>query len=607
MPPFTLLQYLTEPNPTVDHRYMLGGLPTKCQSDEELALKEWTEFDFQTLMSCYGHVLREQFDRPFPEISPPVKTLECQLVDEDTLDHLLSRSIIPAVSESLSAAWHACYRNHLGEVIDITRGGHARRNRNNQLLSEEQENRVQNSNEAKPKIFPDWAGVSKSEDPFYTNLCPGETKLGTKWDSQGKGKIGYYWPIAQVLKYCVTNWNCRYGYIITERELVVLRFSREKIGSGLALGRAQRTTQPGPQASEFSPQHHRQVSLSSEMSHMSLEQPSGSPREASTSPPRAVGARPAQSSPTTHHHRNPSTSSGLSSSMSLDQSSRHSREPSSSPPRSTGGAGSAAHNQGHDSTSSGMSMGQPSSRSRESSSSGHRTGSTGQQAWEEGNSGGDYRPVEWKSIPWSNSGPGKMTVKLALWWIHMLAGAPDCDKTVGNYYDPLDTWIRVSNNQFKHISTGLTSKTQPQSGHIRAPSEGPSTPPQNPRGNGPPLSSPLSSPPSSMQMSTPPDINPPLPTVENIANLQWDHNLRQWRFITNSPKRSGAFPRGRMLWSSRNRGWYHPEQSPDGRVHWVADTGRSEGSDNGSDRSRESSASGKGKGVDRGHRKDRRQ
>ncbi|QSS64361.1 hypothetical protein I7I51_01428 [Histoplasma capsulatum] len=53
--------------------------------------------------------------------------------------------------------------------------------------------------------------------------------------------------------------------------------------------------------------------------------------------------------------------------------------------------------------------------------------------------GVEIQPVEVKSIPWSNSGPKKLTVKLALWWIHMLSGA-GCDVDIGHDYPPLHSW-----------------------------------------------------------------------------------------------------------------------------------------------------------------------
>ena len=83
-----------------------------------------------------------------------------------------------------------------------------------------------------PKYKPDWAGVLRASTKKRTSsILPGETKVGWKWKSQDiqDGDVnGVYlagdWlePIKQIYTYCI-KLNVRYGYIITERELVVIR------------------------------------------------------------------------------------------------------------------------------------------------------------------------------------------------------------------------------------------------------------------------------------------------------------------------------------------------------------------------------------------------
>lgn len=565
----TLLQYLSEPNPRLDHAHSLHGFPTRCDPEEPLRTADWSDFNFENLMACYGHVLQERFDRPFPGTSPPLKTLERSIFDEDSLDHLLSRSIIPAVSEGLSVAWAECYPGHMPKMIDITRGGRARHPPGSTSEMREESSIYQGSSQAATKIFPDWAGVQQgSRNPTYANRCPGETKLSTKWRSWGERVESYYWPIAQVSSYSVKNWKTRYGYIITGEELVVLRFSREKIGSGLASGRSPRATS-GTRTAPSSTQHRHNDSITSVMSGTST----GRSRESSPSSNNgamsvSVGGRSAhQSSPASQRQRQHSIASEMSK-MSIDRSS---------------------------------------GRSRESSiSSTNAVRSAGEQSYEEGSSGGEYRPVEMKSIRWENHGPGKLTVKLALWWIHMIAAAPECDKSVGNHYDDLNTWAPV-NGHFQHTSTGLISKSQPKSGHIRS-SHGPSTPPRNQQTTSSPFSSPLSSPPSSMLMSTPPDAN--LPDINDIQDIRWDDARRQWRYRTNAG-RSGSFPQGTLIWNSRRGEGYRAARNAHGQIQWVLDgrgalgIGRSNyRSDEGSDGS-SGSSNGKGGSV-HGYGKQRR-
>lgn len=427
--PHTLLEYLTEPNPRVNNDHSLQGLPTRQDLISPIEVREWTDFNFPTLMSCYGNLLQARFENLFPGISPRLSDLECQIFDEDTLDHLLSRSVVPAVSVGLRKAWDFCNPHNLNNGIDITRGGRAKISAHHgSLASAGPEGSTTRSQREQQKIFPDWAGVKAvassggTAGPEYINRCPGDTKLSTKWRSTGdRQQEPYMWPIAQILNYCGGNWQTRYGYIITQRELVVLRFSREIIPSGLAAKRSPRAPVSSglPAQLRGHPAHQRNISTTSTTSGMSIDRPSGHSCESSTS--SAAGAM-----------------------------------------------------------------------------------SVGNQSFQDDQMGVEYRPVEMKSIPWNNSGSNKLTVKLALWWIHMLAAAPGCDISIRHEYPPLDAW-EPANGGYRHISTGKFSKDKPKTGHVLSgqPSQGPSTPPR--RGQGVPIrsSSPLSSPASAMDRGSP--------------------------------------------------------------------------------------------------------
>jgi hypothetical protein len=89
------------------------------------------------------------------------------------------------------------------------------------------------SSTARPKRYkPDWAGVRRSvPEEKAPNLLPGETKVSQKWKSSYIEPFdeaprdfcpNWLWPLRQVLTYCLTL-NVRYGYIITDEELVVCR------------------------------------------------------------------------------------------------------------------------------------------------------------------------------------------------------------------------------------------------------------------------------------------------------------------------------------------------------------------------------------------------
>lgn len=73
----------------------------------------------------------------------------------------------------------------------------------------------------------------------------------------------------------------------------------------------------------------------------------------------------------------------------------------------------------------------------------------------------EYNPIEFKSIPWDESGKGKLSVKLALWWLHMMAAAPGCNTSVETEYPPLHSWSTLSDGKCRHSSTGIVSNKPP--------------------------------------------------------------------------------------------------------------------------------------------------
>jgi hypothetical protein len=89
-------------------------------------------------------------------------------------------------------------------------------------------------------LRPDWAGIrrSDSQDLVPQNLLPGETKPSTKWSSSSvelydrktrEYTPNWLWPIKQIFTYCI-GLKVRYGYLITDTELVVCRVHTPKEG-----------------------------------------------------------------------------------------------------------------------------------------------------------------------------------------------------------------------------------------------------------------------------------------------------------------------------------------------------------------------------------------
>ncbi|EFQ99325.1 hypothetical protein MGYG_02338 [Nannizzia gypsea CBS 118893] len=481
----TLLEYLTQPNPEVDHSRSLQGLPSKCDSKEEIHVVDWKDFTYATLISCYGDVLSAHVNYPLPEISPPVRNIELKIFDEDSLDHLLTRTVVPPVNESLRIAWEGYHPNYPGLAIDMTRGGRARRSQYD-LPALDLRDESQNANSAPA--------------PFI-NRCPGDTKLSSKWRSMtNKDKVHYYWPYAQMIKYCGDTWNVRYGAMIL---------------SGIANKRSPRNV---AEQSSRSAGH-------------------DSPLFVPSSPPATRSSPQRQT-----HLRNISTTSATSA-MSIDRSSGR--------PRQTSITSSLAS----------LSMSDASEHipgSEHMSSSDHMPSS---QSYKDDGKGGEYRPVEMKSIPWDNSGKGKLTVKLALWWIHMMAAAPGCDTTIGPEYPPLDAWV-LRNGVYHHNTTGLVSKNPPDNAMTISPrqaSRGIMTPPRQRQSSG--------SPPAE-HLSSPNQPSPQPPTREEIARIRWVPEQSRWQYRTRSG--SGGFIRDRVpIPGGDGVSCYYIRRTPEGNAQWV--------------------------------------
>ena len=300
----TLLEYLALPNPELDCSKSSTGANTFNASwDPITGLEDWADFNYEKLMLSYGHVLLQQVPS-LPETSPPLTKLTRKIVTEKTFEGVLERAIMPNVSAALRVAWPLCYSNHdPDDIAEIGKGDLARRG----------------TTEEDDRYYADWAGVREYETTNfgYKNLCPGETKLASKWSTskEGRRRTDYASPFNQTQTYCGRQWGVRHGYIITTEELVVIRVSKESIGPGLAASRAVRNA--SHQASD----------------HLS-------------------------------HSRTFSTetiSSGFQA-MSLD---------------------------------------------------------TGSSYKDDTNPNIEYGPLLFKSIPWSAAGKRTVTVKLALWWLHM--------------------------------------------------------------------------------------------------------------------------------------------------------------------------------------------
>lgn len=226
-----LIDYLGRKNPKLVTERLKCGSNSKSRGKEWISpgyISEWEEFRFEILASIYDGALLRVLQEVFPcnDYSYIPQKPFRELVDEDSIEVVLMKWTQSTVTEALSMAQNCLYQSEPQNVIYMARGG--------QAYCQDfvpQTRRV--------RLGPDWAGIQPgSIDPskhaLPKNILPGDTKVSRKWKSKDieRGCVDeeylsgdWIQPISQVSTYCIKA-DARYGYIITDEELVVLRISQ---------------------------------------------------------------------------------------------------------------------------------------------------------------------------------------------------------------------------------------------------------------------------------------------------------------------------------------------------------------------------------------------
>lgn len=180
-------------------------------------LQRWDEFDFPTLSSLFNEEVHRKLQTTYNDLHDfsyvPKASLE--ISNEHSLEALLIKSIHSVVLEALEITSD----DLLSERVLMAPGGRG-------ALA-----KVLHADE----LGPDWAGTSSTQED--NNILPGDTKLSRNWKSDDISKIPMkdglimadtgkaaapIEPLKQILHYCIQSYM-RYGYLITDEELVVFR------------------------------------------------------------------------------------------------------------------------------------------------------------------------------------------------------------------------------------------------------------------------------------------------------------------------------------------------------------------------------------------------
>ncbi|KAJ3556124.1 hypothetical protein NPX13_g10205 [Xylaria arbuscula] len=221
----TLLEVLTRRNLEVNRSHLKSGGNTTMNTDiSPQSWYSWPEFNYANLTRVFYRQLRSRYGGP-ERLEQPLRQDQV-LFHEDTLEDFLRRFMVPAVNYCLDQSEG---QPHFG------RGSRCGGNE-------------------------DWSVVSPiwfSPPGDFANRLPGDTKVSSKWwptmKDDNSQALEWQKVVAQVLTYMAEN-NSRYGFIITDEVLVVLRLTRKPTGQGLAADRPRR------QVATPATGHQRQVS-----------------------------------------------------------------------------------------------------------------------------------------------------------------------------------------------------------------------------------------------------------------------------------------------------------------------------------------------------------
>ena len=213
----TILEYLTSDNPNLvyDPNQLLKSHKqlntTNAQYQNPKYILRWEDFRYDSLEAIYNGRLRKLLNLEISNCidrSTIPRLPFCEIHDEDSLETLLIKWNHSVVSDALRVTQKS---NKAQGKMYMVRGGQAKRI---------------------PNFLPDWAAVLRvSTRQRTSSILTGDTKVSWKWNSRRVelGEVdevfmGSRWlePIKQIFSYC-RKLNVRYGYIITDEELVVTR------------------------------------------------------------------------------------------------------------------------------------------------------------------------------------------------------------------------------------------------------------------------------------------------------------------------------------------------------------------------------------------------
>ncbi|KAL8708140.1 MAG: hypothetical protein Q9220_006901 [cf. Caloplaca sp. 1 TL-2023] len=220
----SLHEYLQQNNPVLDCTDCSSGSYStyaKRTYDAPKSLEHWTDFNIESLKHMYNGILHNVLQKRYKGLQNRcniAKMPYCRITDENSLESLLGEWNHAIITEALAKA-QADPVHGSGPPIYMCKGG--------QALFPHIE-----TSKNKKKLYPDWAGAQPTTEVTGRpkNILPGDTNFSSKWKSSkiqpGPFKSGkessWAEPLKQIFTYCVRS-NARYGYVITDKDLLAIR------------------------------------------------------------------------------------------------------------------------------------------------------------------------------------------------------------------------------------------------------------------------------------------------------------------------------------------------------------------------------------------------
>ncbi len=237
----SILAFLTAENPKIDH----PGTRSKTLSSSPdwprpRQVREWTEFNFETLDKIYGGTLMDEARRQGRDLSFPLMhpKVDCIDASETSTTHILTTWNHRIITTSLDLVKHfnPCYWVPRSGEGDDHKGGEV------QEATPSTEKQKSNSAKAKEKIKADGGALiltsprEADSSAEHVERLPKDYKVAEKWNSTflkrridkfgmwrpGTQKDNKIMPIRQLYHYCIQH-GCRYGCILTTLEAFIIR------------------------------------------------------------------------------------------------------------------------------------------------------------------------------------------------------------------------------------------------------------------------------------------------------------------------------------------------------------------------------------------------